>query len=332
MKNFFATLLILFSLGGSFALFAEEAATLPARVGRLYVVPAYAFANKAYDEDGKSHNIPDGAGSLKAFNLSFALEYGITSWISAAVQWAPGWNIWSEIDNASAPFNFDFNANGVYDLFVGAKIQLVGAVAPIKTNMFRFSVAPGVKIPMPGADIINDKEFATDYYAEMLAGNLKTGDKVTAANPDKHAWGFGARFYFDWVINEHFFIDLYNETIFYPVEADLAMFRSSVIKAKYGYDLTFEIEPRFQTALSDAVTFKAGVPVAIKINPDVEDTDGNVLSDKTKLLTVGPSLYLFLTKTPLPLEFQAQYKIPVYGESTRANNTLAFTVKAYFKI
>jgi hypothetical protein len=79
-------------------IFAEEAKVMPKQVGRFYVAPTLAFAPGAFDEDGEYEVYDSGEGSLRAFNLGFALEYGINDWISGAIQWAPGVTVWSDVD------------------------------------------------------------------------------------------------------------------------------------------------------------------------------------------------------------------------------------------
>jgi hypothetical protein len=127
MKKFFLSGLALLLLVS--ALFADDAKVMPKRVGRFYIAPSFVFGEKSFDEDGDRVD----SDAVKIFNLGAALEYGITSWITAAIQWAPGINLYSDIDvtlqqnpNASARM-FD-----VGDLFVGAKMQIIGTEAPVK--------------------------------------------------------------------------------------------------------------------------------------------------------------------------------------------------------
>jgi hypothetical protein len=293
MKKFILLGLALLLLGS--AIFADDAKVMPKRVGRFYLAPTYSFASGAYDANGDKQSFSN--GSMKLFNLGAALEYGITDWFTGAIQWAPGWTPWSDI-KAAVPVNRpgDLNVNGVADIFVGAKIQLVGEKAPLlQTEAFRFAVAPGVIIPLPGPNF-------KDEVANAMAGKEATFNKM-----DNHVFGAGGRFYFDWIINKYFFINLYNETIFYPVKQDLnkdgptfamtkaslpsgvqasvnqaltqagdpnAAAKAAAAKAmaeedlknasgevNYKYKLTFEIEPIFSTPIADGLIFSAGLPV-----------------------------------------------------------------------
>jgi len=264
------------------ALFADDAKVMPARVGRFYLAPNFSFASGGFDEDGKLQKFDD--GSIKIFNLGFALEYGVNDWITAAVQWAPGWTPWSDLE-ARSGFK-DSNVNGVADLFVGAKLQIIGEKAPVQNNMFRIAVAPGVIIPLPGPDF--EEQFE----------NAMAGKKATVANMDKHTLGVGGRLYFDWVINDKFFINLFNETIIFPLKKDLndtgpnlAGFKGGLLgtvntlagptamaavkkytdklegEVDYKYQLTFELEPQFSTSIADGLIFSAGLPFNYVYNP-----------------------------------------------------------------
>jgi len=203
MKRFLILGLVFLLLGS--ALFADDAKVMPGRLGRFYFAPSFSFAPGAYDSDGNYESFDD--GSVKVLNMGFALEYGIIDWLTFAIQWAPGWTVWSDIEAASG-FK-DSNTNGVADIFLGAKFQIIGANAPVKTEMFRLAVAPGLAIPLPGPDF--EEEFK----------NVREGKKATLGSMDKHVLGAGGRFYFDWNINKKFFINLYNETLFYPIKNDL---------------------------------------------------------------------------------------------------------------
>ena len=268
----------------STAIFAEDAKVMPARVGRFYLAPTFGFANGGFDSDGKYESFDSGEGSMKMFNLGFALEYGIINWITGAIQWAPGINIWSDVDT-SLGTDSTVNANGLADLFVGAKMQILGNQGPVENETIRFAIAPGVKIPLPGPDF------------EEQFDNRAKNEPVTAANIDKHSLGLGVRAYFDYLINDKFFINLYGEFVGYPVKQDIRksgiesymaeliakgglaaaapplagdIMNSTIIKdgeVNYGYDLTFEMEPVFSTSIGQGTVLTAGLPLNFKLSP-----------------------------------------------------------------
>ena len=289
MKRFFAIALVLL-LCGVMYVGADDAKVMPARIGRFYVAPTFGFVNNHFNEDGESKSLGEGEGGMQLFNLGFALEYGIIDWLTAALQWAPGVNVWSDVDKDLKVSTSNVNANGVADLFVGAKMQFIGNQGLVQNDMFRLALAPGVKIPLPGPD-----------YEEQNKNMLKN-DPITGGNVDNHVFGAGARFYFDYVINDKFFVNLYSEFIGYPVKGDLKKSgidpyavdygakltlmntlegmmagTSALIPAdlviidggtvNYGYDLTFELEPVFSTSIAEATVFTAGLPFNFKLNP-----------------------------------------------------------------
>ena len=186
------------------ALFADDALVMPAMVGRFYVAPIFSFAPGVYDNDGNYHSFDD---SISLFNLGFALEFGLTDWVTAAVQWVPGWTPWSDISGATPADNA--NTNGFGDIFAGAKIQIVGPNAPVQSTGSRFAFAPGIIIPMPGPDFEEEAKKAAE------------GREATLNSMDRHVFGFGSRFYFDYIINDNFFINFFNETLIFPARQDL---------------------------------------------------------------------------------------------------------------
>ena len=368
MKKSFATVLVL-SFCTVMHINAEDAKVMPLRVGRIYLAPTLGFANGKFDSDGRYDSYSSGEGSKKLFNLGLVAEYGITDWISGAIQWAPGWNVWSDVDK-NLGSKSDVNINGVADLFVGAKVQIIGEKAPVKTDMFRLSLAPGLKIPMPGSGF------------EEQAKNIGKNDPVTAANIDKHVLGTGVRFFFDYIINDNFFINLYSEFLLYPVKGDLkksglegygvaaAVFPASVPgfggkkivasgTVNYGYDLTFELEPVFSMPMAEGTTFAAGLPFNFKLTPgkdyDItytndfktlanamppvakqikQNVEGNLTGeDPTYFFSIKPNVSMFFRGWTLPTELKLLYSVPVAGKNNvDAMHSLTFQVRLYFKI
>ena len=327
------------------AIFADDAKVMPKLVGRLVIAPNFTLVPGAYDDDKKLQKFDD---SLKILNLGFALEFGIINWITAAVQWAPGWTPWSDISPATPISNA--NTNGVADLFIGAKIQIIGENAPVKKSNIRFAVAPGVLIPLPGFDM-------KDEFPNMMADK-----KTTMSNMDNHVWGVGGRFYFDYIVNKNFFINFFNESLFYVSKGDLNEkdFTFNGVKAvgagafdgvkgeiDYKYKLTFEIEPVFSIPFGEKLIFMAGLPVNYKFSPAPEYSISGLseplltmfktgLAQRLNLdpgnshtLSINPNITFFLT-TKLPMEFKLQYNLPVWGMNAQAKHTFMFQYKLYF--
>jgi hypothetical protein len=236
---------VLLLLGFITPLFADDALMIPQNVVRFRVIPSATFGSQTFDDEGEKQDgfIIGDSGQL--YNLSFALEYGVTDWVTAALQWTPGWLFASNFDEPSSD---QLVYKGLNDLFVGAKVQIVGEDAPVVNEQHRFAVALGAIAPL------------STYDPEEEAENLAKGDDYRPSRTGKDVWGFGTRLYYDFVINESFFVNLYNETILYP-EQELETFPTGdEVKYKYGYDLTFELEPQYQTMVSDGLRLGVGLP------------------------------------------------------------------------
>jgi hypothetical protein len=342
------TILVLF-LAGAAALFADDATVLPARYGRFRAIPVYSFAPGAYNTDGEHTSYEDGQGAQKIFSLGFALEYGITNWLTAAVQWAPGWVLWSDVDSAFphpvAQTVDELNANGVTDLKLGAKLQIVGEQAPIKNSLFRVAAAPGLKIPLPGTD------FEEQYK------NYKNADPVTAANPDKHVFGVGGQVSVDVVPTKWFSVNFFSEAIFYPVKGKLKNYSvvpiitvagtaasaqqdpdaavASILdrEVSYGYDLTFELEPAVNFPIGGkGLRFSAGLPFTFDTNPGTKIEGLAENPESTYSFKLRPYASIFLGTLPIPLEFQLGYTLPVAGKNATATHSLILQAKVFFKI
>jgi hypothetical protein len=305
---------------------------------------------------------------VQLFNLSFAVEYGVIDWVTAALQWAPGWTVWSNADNivpsslktlkASKGADPSANVNGVADLFLGAKVQLIGEKAPFQSSRFRFAIGPGVVIPLPGPDFGDEVDKSGEFTLNKM---------------DNHVFATGARLYFDYIINEHFFINAYNETLFYPIKQDLdkhgpelAAVKAGLVQAgvpdvavaqisgdvNYKYRLTFEVEPVYTTPIAQGITLSAGLPINYRFIPAYDysvSAPALIASNPLYLgalaqagldegkpqhsLNVKPNVNVFFTGTPMPLEFKLSYDAPVWGKNiAAARHSVTLQVKVYFAL
>jgi hypothetical protein len=335
MKRYIALILLVFC--GTAFVAADDASVLPARIGRIYLAPIFAFANGSYDTEGSYKKFESGEGAMKAVALGVAAEYGVTNWLSAAVQWTPAWVVASEVDIKQGIPNVGYldgaNANGPADLFIGAKLLLAGEQAPLKASHFRFAVAAGVKAPLPGPDF--DKQL----------DNIRNNEAVTAANQDKHVLGLGVRTYADYVVNKNFFINFYTEFIGYPLKGKLSEsgltgaatvynlnearkqvdgilgdsgfpgLANDIIDYKdevgYGYDLNLELEPVFSIPLAKSVNFTAGLPLNFHYSPAEQY---NVSINSSYVLSLNPELAHLVPQSD-----------PSMGLSLRPNIAFFFT-------
>jgi len=313
----------------AFAVFADDAKVLPARVIRTYLVPSYAFASQEFNADGDKVDMPlEKGGAVSVFNLGAALEVGVTEWMSAALQWAPGYNLTSSfelIDNQSA--------NGAFELFAGAKIQILGDQGLVKNDKFRFAVAPGVMIPM---------NFGYDVTEELT--NAGTGQEYNV-DPSNGVFAFGGRVYADYVVNKNFFVNLYGEFIKYTAKAaedDFVATATNMERAlyslapyeevNYGYKLTGEVDFNYDTPISDTLLFSAGLPVVFTYSPQKVYDDAEPVSEAASyVLAINPSASVMVLSLPLPVEFQVSYKLPLMGQNASVMNTLTAQIKAYMR-
>jgi len=313
--------------------FADDALVLPKGVLRISIAPSYGFANKTWDKDGEAQDIipnplftANKSDGIQYFNLGIAIEYGVNDWITAALQWTPGWNLWSTMGfdkqqiGPTTFLYFDKGVLGSYaDLFAGAKLQIVGKKAPVVNDTMRFSLAPGVKIPMPGdkkpgqTDLIKDE---THVLKEI----------------DNHLWGLGGRLYFDYNVTPEFFVNLYSEFIYYPEQkTDKNATFGDKKKVAKGYDWTLEIEPQYWAPVADGIVFKAFLPFTYKMTPDYKIEGTKVADSASTILFVTPALGLFFTKTFMPIELEVGYRYPLMGTNNTLMNVVYILGRFYMK-
>ncbi|MCF7948889.1 MAG: hypothetical protein K9M94_09925, partial [Spirochaetia bacterium] len=324
-------LLVLIMLALVLPAFADDAKVLPKGVLRTYIVPVYSFATGQYNEDGDLKDFTElgqPTDKLTAFNLGGAIEYGVNEWISAAVQWTPGYTFGATFKSdgtiAGDFVEESYTVQGPAEVFIGAKMQIVGEQAPVQNDMFRAAFAPGVMLPTA---------FGYDPEEEA-AKTLGTGDEINLG-ASKNATGLGARFYADYIINKMFFLNLYSQfKYFFPVDTaktDLAHYNPAADEVDYGYELTVEAEPHFNTMVADGVELSVGVPFTYVTTPDVKYDDTEAPDSATNSLYVKPSVSTFLMKLPLPMEFKVGYEYPIMGTNIQARNNVVFQIKTYMK-
>ena len=234
-------------------LLAQDAKVMPQWAGRFTVTPSFSFATGVHDDLRNFDRFDE--PSARMFNLGVGAEYGVLNWITAVVHWLPGWAAWSDTDAA---------ANDISELFVGAKIQLLGEQAPFTSNEFRFTIAPGVVLPL-----VNDQVFA-----------------------------LGVNFYFDWIFNRNFFVTLSNETLFFPGNQDFsgAGPAFSGINEDANFSLRFGIGSVFTAPIANGIDFAVGLPASYLFLPDTHQHNLGV--------NPHASLFFRNTPLPLEFKFQ----------------------------
>ena len=312
--------LLLLALAIVIPAFADDAKVLPAGVLRTYLLLAQSSYDETYDDDGDT--VDAAFGGVSAWSTGIALEYGVTDQITAALQWTPAWIFSSSFGdpiNLGAGPNDDGNVNGLEDLFIGAKVQIVGTNGFVVNDAMRFAAAAGIKIPLAQYD-------AQDEQDAYIAG-----DEFTFSPTSKQALGYGFRLYYDYLVTDSFWINLYNETIFYaPVEKDSILAPGTDVEYEYGYDLTLEVEPHYDYKVDNTLTLSAALPFTYTKMPESEE-DGVGQDDESNLLTLGPNVSAFWTGGPLPMELEVGYALPLMGKNNPASKTFTVIFKSYMK-
>jgi len=272
------------------------AKVLPQGILRTTIVPVYAFRNDTFDSDfGFS---TDSAADLKFFNTGIALEYGINDWITGAAQWAPGWTIWSDID---LDLDEDAELHRFFDLFAGAKIQVMGPNAPVRHTGMRFAVGAGFKIPLGYPDW--DGQYDSDTFEALITG--AAGDPAVTAgqpvpslagsdlddpfilsSPDTNQLGVGLRLYYDYIFNQNWWINFYAEGGVSLLDGRApgliphAIAELDGVEDKFDrrWDVEFEIEPHFETMLGETLELGLSLPVKLDYLPEIR-LDGDKLSE-----------------------------------------------------
>ncbi len=305
--------------------FADDARELPKGTLRLSQNTSFAFAVSRFNLDGEKEQIAQYDGRLLSLNLGAALEMGITSWVSAVLEWAPGWNIWSAFDYQTAPDDM-LTVNGGYDLFAATRVQVLGRGGLLPSERFRLAIAPGGRIPLPSPDWLEQANRALD------------GEPWRQYANDYHTAGLGSRAWFDVIFTHWLYLNLYAEFIrYFPKdydEVDLLAYQDSPPKPQevdYGYSLTGEVEPHFEFDLG-GIRIGAGLPLTFRQTPELEFDGAAVADSDTYLLTASPRLTLFLSRPAM--EFRLGYTYPILGKglNTPALNALSLQVRSYLRI
>jgi hypothetical protein len=265
---------------------AEDAKNLGAWSGRFEVLPSLSFYSRVWDDDREKQDVP----KTEVLNVGFTLDYGFTDWFSASLQWSPGWNLWAYVDGEA-----DSGLEGLYDIAVSGRFQLIGANAPVKTDHFRLTVIPGVVLPFPMID------------ADEKAGN--------------NAFGFGGALSFDSDLSRMFFINLFGEFYWYPIE--------NKQDVKHGWNARFEIEPHFEIDLPRDIHLSAGLPASFALAPE-KTINGHGDGRDSYMLSVSPNAAARFNSIPAPVEFSVQYTLPILGKNTLVAHSFTMGVAVYF--
>ena len=179
---------------------------------------------------------------------------------------------------------------GSGSIFFGLKGYIMGegALAPIAGEWLRFTTALGILFP-PASE----------------------PDRL---NQDQKLWGSALRIHSDFIFVNWFFLNLYFEGVYYPLQ-------HSSNEAFYGervahyLDLTWELEFHFVIALESGVVLKCGVPVRFFYAPWMNETDEHARNQY--LLSAGTYFGVTLPNSAQPLELYLRYNAHILGRNIR---------------
>jgi hypothetical protein len=288
---------------------------MPKGVIRFYTGATYLFGGEEYDKDGEAQDV---GFDSSAVNVGGAIEYGVTDQITLALQWIPGYTVWSKLDpDPVAGAGGESDVNGPFDVFVGGKVQILGPKGFVPNDTMRAAAAPGVVVPLPG-------QKASDQDA--------TKDDYTIAELEKHhALGVGARAYFDYIVNEMFFVNLFGEFIFFPEKEYDDSINYANSKVEHGYDLILELEPQATFDVAPDTSVEVALAGNFQASPaqkvdGIEDPDGS-----SYVLALRPNVSVFLAGAPVPLEFKLVYNLPLMGQNSPKLNWIQLQGRVYLE-
>ena len=258
----------------------------------------------------------------------------------------------------------DVTAEGLSPLAIGAEIQIVGPQGFVKADpeVVRVSLTPGMEVPFPEPDWkAQGKSYNDgDEYVDPL---------VYAAGLSPR-WAVGGQFDFDVVPHELFYFNLgfeykyrfprtFDTTAFYE-EANIFVTSgaagenvsgSSVKSVKYNArsfnEITVDFEPDFSIPLNGPLSVNVSVPTTMAISTafdvdaeyEADTTSFGTVEGKAKpadegetgyLLTMGPSVNLFFTGLPVPVQLVGTWNFPISGVNAAQRQTGVLEARVYF--
>jgi hypothetical protein len=338
-RNFFDIFFVIFIFLTFFSLpvLADDALVLPAHAWRFYLIPAWTTVKANFDAAGKRQAIDSGAGRMAAFNLGYAIEYGITNWLTTGIQWSPGTTLSSSLDFPFGdPQRRDkAHLNDAFDARAGFKLQLLGskvrdpkrATGLFQSTTMRLALGLGIKFPLTAVDW--DRE----------AANFFQGMPYLAQTSDKHLVAPMAGLHGDYVFirdsKGEIFINLYAQYVPYLSKGrynETSLVRHlnpalAAVEIDHGYDFLVEVEPRFDRWVI-ARTLRIGfyLPLRYKAAPDSE-LDGVSQHNNSYSFTCFPTLDFFWLLPKFPIELKIGYQYNLAGKNSSQAHTLAVILR-----
>lgn len=321
----------------SLPLLADDALVLPAHAWRFYLIPAWTSVKANFDAAGERQAIASGAGRMAAFNLGYAIEYGINRWLTTGIQWSPGTTLSSALDfpAGDAQHRDKARLNDAFDARAGFKLQLLGSPAKdpkrvtgvFQNKNVRLALGLGIKFPL----------IAIDWDRE--AANFFKNEPYLAQAADKHLVAPMVSLHADYVFirdsQGELFINFYSQYVPYLSrgrynKTSLGRYLNPAladVEIDYGYDFLVEVEPRFDRWVI-ARTLRIGfyLPLRYKTAPATE-LDGVEQNNSSYSIFVFPTLDLFWLLPKFPIELKIGYQYNLAGKNSPQAHTLAIILR-----
>jgi len=319
----------------TYPVFAGDALTPEAGVLRAHLFSSYFYTAGSFNDAGALDDNPLDANAVAGerpdvvgLNIGAAVELGILDWLSAYIQWFPGYTVWS--DYAAADGTTDIpggvlgfenaDINGYFDVTAGAQFEMVGVKGLLKSRRFRVLAGPQVVVPMPNPD----------YQAEIDRAE-DGGD--WSINTAKHVFGLGGRLTADLIISELVFINLLADFIYhFPGDKASYLDPTQTRTVRFGYTLIAELEPRLVSGVDPGLRVGFGLPARIRMSPPPE-VDGQTRQDEsTLLLSLSPAFSLYLDSPLVPLEIELSYGVPLWGRNALNQRSVKLQVTTDIRV
>ncbi|MDR1147057.1 MAG: hypothetical protein LBK66_00340 [Spirochaetaceae bacterium] len=291
MKSRIVILLLAALAAGSAAVYGEDAAVLSAGTLRFDVATDIGFVRKAWDGESRKVDAPD----AMIIGAAPGIAYGFADWFTAAFDWSPGV---TDTDLTSIDIASDGDGEaeiyeGLSDFSLRAQFQIIGKNTPVVSERFRLRLAPGMVIPFPG---ISDQD---------SLGN--------------HAWGAGADASFDALMFDNFFVNLFGEVYWFPVDNQSG--------TNHDWEFALEAGPHYAVSIgSVGLAFALPISWEMSLGNDESILNGGASSH---LLALHPTIELKLTR-PLKINMRFEYTLPLYGKNNYAAHTITIKAPVYF--
>lgn len=260
-------------------------------------------------------------------------------------------------------------AEGISPLAVGAEIQLVGPQGFVKADpeVVRVSVTPGMEVPFPEPDwktqgkAYRDGDDYVDplVYAAGLSPRWAVGGQFDFDVVPHELFYLNLGFEY-----KYRFARTFDGTAFYEAAGIFVTdgtpltpnndenisggdVKSVTYEAKPFNEITVDLEPDFRLPLEGPLRVNISIPTTLAISTgyDVDaeyefDTQNSGTvegkakpaqsSDTGYLLTMGPSVNLFFTGFPVPVQLVGTWNFPITGTNAARRQTGVLEARVYF--